>query len=114
MFGKPRKLGGEVDGVLAHHGVQLPVNLQAFSKSVDHWYWICYQNIVDIIDIEHMNHRDTSIFPDLSLDNTKSQLNLPFELPTWTRGGNDGALTRKCQEHLSCQAVVASASVDWH
>ena len=45
MFGKPRKLGGEVDGVLAHHGVQLPVNLQAFSKSVD---------IVDVIDIEYV------------------------------------------------------------
>ena len=45
MFGKPRKLGGEVDGVLAHHGVQLPVNLQAFSKSVD---------IVDINDIEYV------------------------------------------------------------
>ena len=42
MFGKPRKLGGEVDGVLAHHGVQLPVNLQVFSKSVD------------IIDIEYV------------------------------------------------------------
>ena len=45
MFGKPRKLGGEVDGVLAHHGIQLPVNLQAFSKSVD---------IVDINDIEYV------------------------------------------------------------
>ena len=45
MFGKPRKLGGEVDGVLAHHGIQLPVNLQAFSKSVD---------IVDVIDIEYV------------------------------------------------------------
>ena len=45
MFGQPRKLGGEVDGVLAHHGVQLPVNLQVFSKSVD---------IVDVIDIEYV------------------------------------------------------------
>ena len=45
MFCEPRKLGGEVDGVLAHHGVQLPVNLQAFSKSVD---------IVDINDIEYV------------------------------------------------------------
>ena len=45
MLGEPRKLGGEVDGVLAHHGVQLPVNLQAFSKSVD---------IVDVIDIEYV------------------------------------------------------------
>ena len=45
MLGEPRKLGGEVDGVLAHHGVQLPVNLQAFSKSVD---------VVDGIDIEYV------------------------------------------------------------
>ena len=45
MFCEPRKLGGEVDGVLAHHGVQLPVNLQAFSKLVD---------IVDVSDIEYV------------------------------------------------------------
>ena len=51
MLGKFGKFRGEVDGIFAHHSIELPVNLNILKYYND--IWICLSRIIDdvIVDV---------------------------------------------------------------